>query len=74
MRCRWPICIPAARALYAAYRTTARKRLSLTKALCEVRAMITQLASSDAGAAAAGLVVSARHGRPATMASRANTQ
>jgi hypothetical protein len=36
--------------------------------------MTTQLASAAAGAVTAGLVVSARHGRPATVASHHGTQ
>jgi hypothetical protein len=36
--------------------------------------MTTQLATADAGAVTAGLVVSARHGRPATVASHDGTQ
>jgi hypothetical protein len=36
--------------------------------------MTTQLATADAGAVTADLMVSARHGRPATVASHDGTQ
>jgi hypothetical protein len=75
MRCLCPASMPLARALHAADRTTARKRLSLTKLICEVGMVTTQVATAaDAGAVTAGFVIRARRGRPATMASRGDTR
>jgi hypothetical protein len=74
MRCLWPASMPLARALPGADRTTARRRLSLTKLICEVGTVTTQVATADAGAVTAGFVIRARRGRPATMASRGDTR